>query len=293
MKELFKTTIFRKNTQIVISQANEIIEEYSAEGYSLTVRQLYYQFVAKALIENTEKSYKRIICIVNNARLSGLIDWDAIEDRTRNLVTQSHWNSPSEIIGACVNQFRLDKWENQETYCEVWIEKDALIGVIERPCLRWDVPYFACKGNNSQSEQYKAGKRIAQKLAEGKDVHIFHLGDHDPKGLDMTRDNRDRLSRFAGQPVNLRRIALNMDQIEEFQPPPNFAKETDSLFKSYKKKYGNECWELDALQPSFIESLVEENITGLLDMDQWEETVGREEKMKNQIRKISETKRKG
>jgi len=96
-----------------ISLANEIIADYKSQGFELTLRQLYYQFVSRDLIPNSQREYKNLGTIINDGRLAGLIDWNAIIDRTRNLVSPSTWNSPKEIVEACASQFRSDKWEDQ------------------------------------------------------------------------------------------------------------------------------------------------------------------------------------
>src|SRR3954471_20656066 len=108
----------------MIAKANEIIATYAAQGYDLTLRQLYYQFVARDLIPNRQSEYKRLGAIINDARLGGLLDWDYIVDRTRNVRSMATWGDPSDIISASARQFRIDKWEHQPTRVEVWIEKD-------------------------------------------------------------------------------------------------------------------------------------------------------------------------
>jgi 3-oxoacyl-[acyl-carrier protein] reductase len=112
---------------------------------------------------------------------------------------------PSGIIRSAAHSYQEDFWCGQDYYVEVWIEKDALLGVVEQPCQEYRVPYFACRGNNSQSEQYKAGRRFDKCRASGKKPIVLHLGDHDPNGLDMTRDNTDRLRMFAREPIEVRR----------------------------------------------------------------------------------------
>ena len=268
MREAFIDKTFSAGSLATIDQANEIIEDYRAQGYLLTLRQLYYQFVSKDLIENTLKSYKRLGAVLNDGRLAGLIDWAAIEDRTRELKTESHWDSPADIILASLRGYRLDKWANQDNYCEVWIEKEALAGVAERICKRLDVPRFACRGYVSQSEQYVAGKRLEELATDqGKKVTIIHLGDHDPSGIDMTRDNLERLAMFSGGAVNVQRIALNMDQIEQYSPPPNPAKLTDSRAVDYISRFGRDSWELDALEPRVLERLIREAVEPLIDSE--------------------------
>jgi hypothetical protein len=283
-KEQFLTKRLRTDTLAIIEQANAIIDTYEAQGYQLTLRQLYYQFVARDLIENTERSYKRLGGIINDGRLAGLIDWDAIEDRTRNLQGISHWRDPSQMINSAYQSFRMDKWANQPNRVEVWVEKDALVGVLERVCNRHDVDYFACRGYVSQSEMYTAAKRIERYLDKNQEVTILHLGDHDPSGIDMTRDIIDRLELFMGG-LDVDRLALNWEQIEVYNPPPNPAKTTDSRFNGYSTEYGDESWELDALEPAVIDDLIEQHILALRDDNLWAEAVAEEKHHRNLLLK--------
>ena len=270
---------FAKSSLRLIEQANEIIGEYAAQGFDLTLRQLYYQFVARGLIPNKQTEYSRLGSIVNDARMAGLIDWNTIVDRTRNLREQPHWDSPAAIVVACAKQFRIDKWARQPVRPEVWIEKDALVGVIEGVCKRYDVPHFSCRGYTSQSEMWRAGQRLLEHGENGQATHIIHLGDHDPSGIDMTRDIEDRLRLFMyieGHETDVTRIALNMEQVEEFEPPPNPAKITDSRARVYIERFGDESWELDALEPTVLAGLIEEQLLSLRDDALWAEAVDEE-----------------
>lgn len=145
---------------VVIDQANEIIAAYAAQGFDLTLRQLYYQFVSRDRIANSDREYKRLGSVINDAQLAGLVDWDAITDRTRNVRAVSHWETPGAIIDSAAYSFRIDKWLLQPYRVEVWIEKDALAGVIERVCTDLDVPYFSCRGYTSQSEMWAAAHNV-------------------------------------------------------------------------------------------------------------------------------------
>jgi hypothetical protein len=276
---------FHDATLKMIERAREICVEYADEGYSLTLRQLYYQFVAKGWLHNNLKAYKRLGSAINDARLAGLLDWDTIEDRTRNLHSPYSYTDIEQIMYGVPDQFAVDMWENQDVRLEVWIEKDALIGVVERPCNSLHVPYFACRGYTSQSEQWRAGKRFLGHLNDGKRVVLIHLGDHDPSGIDMTRDNRVRLDMFTEyEGLEVRRIALNMDQIEEHRPPPNYAKMTDSRAKGYVADYGEHSWELDALKPQIIDGLVRSTIDEYRDDEKWEEMSAYEEDTQDKLR---------
>jgi hypothetical protein len=246
----------------LISLCNGIIDEYTAQGFRLTLRQLYYQLVARDKLANRQTEYKRLGSVVNDGRLAGLIDWLAIEDRTRNLRQLPHWEDPAKLIQICSEQFRTDVWADQKHRIEVWIEKDALLGVIEGVCEELDVPFFSCRGYTSQSEMWSAAMRLYRYVKAGQTPVILHFGDHDPSGKDMTRDIRERLELFMGG-VEIKRLALNMDQVERYSPPPNPAKTTDSRYAGYIAEFGEDSWELDALEPAVIADLIRKAVESL------------------------------
>lgn len=288
-KEAFIQKNFTDAHLAIIRQANAIIADYQAQGFTLTLRQLYYQFVARALIPNKQTEYKRLGSIINDARLAGKLDWDAIEDRVRTLEEPKVWESPDQILRVVADQYQEDPWRNQKWAPEVWIEKDALVGVIEPVCERNRVAYLACRGYTSQSIAYQAGKRHAATARDtGRKPIVFHLGDHDPSGLDMTRDNDERVSMFARFGVRFVRLALNMEQIEQYGPPPNPAKETDARFTGYQAEFGDESWELDALEPTVIDALIQEALDGLKDQKKWAADMAGEEERKAALEAVSE-----
>lgn len=282
----YQETNFHKRSLQIIVVANKICDEYMADGYTLTLRQLYYQFVARGFIENSIKSYNNLGNVISDARLAGLLDWDAIEDRTRNLSALQTWNSPREILEQDARVFKYDFWDEQPVYIEVWVEKEALVGVIERAAYKWRCPYFACRGYSSQSEQWRAGVRFKNMC---KPVKIIHLGDHDPSGIDMTRDNIDRLLMFSeDSDVEVTRIALNMPQVERYNPPPNPAKFQDPRAADYIRKFGSESWELDALDPHVIDDLISREIEQYIDQEIWNETKEREGRAKAKLKELAE-----
>ncbi|MHC3474670.1 hypothetical protein ACYF6T_39085 [Streptomyces sp. 7R007] len=255
--------------QRLIDMADQICREYATQGFDLTLRQLYYQFVARDVIANKQTEYKRLGGIINDARLAGLLDWNYIVDRTRNLRSLPHWDTPHSVIRAAASGYRTHRWADQPHRVEVWIEKDALVGVITGVCQRHDVDYFSCRGYTSQSELWGAAQRMLRYQQDGQKPVIIHLGDHDPSGVDMTRDIRERLALF-GADVEVRRIALNMEQVREYDPPPNPAKLTDSRAPGYIREYGRSSWELDALEPTLLDRLIEEEIWAWRDLDLWD-----------------------
>ncbi len=199
-----------------------------------------------------------------------------------------HWTTPQQIINAVADQFRIDKWLTQPNYIEVWIEKDALLNIMEKVCNELDIPYFSCRGYTSQSEMWAAGIRLQKMNSKGKTPIILHFGDHDPSGIDMTRDIQERLSMFAKNDIEVKRVALNMDQIIDLNAPPNPAKITDSRAKNYIRQFGNESWELDAIEPPQMAQLVRDEIGIYLDADSWDVAQAKEDSYKENLQLTAE-----
>jgi hypothetical protein len=278
---------FTKSSLEVIETASQIIGDYADQGLTLTLRQLYYRFVAAAAIENTERSYKRIGSIINDARLAGMLSWDAIEDRGRALITPSHWTSPQSVMRAAAQSYALDRWAGQDYRVEVWVEKQALEAVVGQAACKRDCAYYSCKGYTSQSEMWRAAERFRQYNDDGQQPVVIHLGDHDPSGIDMTRDITDRINDVFGVDVEVNRIALNYDQIERYSPPPNPAKMSDSRFESYRKLHGSESWELDALEPRLLDQLIVQTIDQYLDCELYDAVVEREREEKRLLNQVA------
>jgi len=276
----------RKFGLVQISKINEIISDYHRQGYDLSLRQVYYQLVSRNIIENSEKSYKNLGNLINNGRLAGLIDWDAIVDRHRVIRAYDHWEDKGDFIDAAAGSYRIDLWEDQPCYLEVWVEKDALSGIVEHAARPYDITCFTCKGYSSATAIWGAAQRFRQ--YSDKRCIILYLGDHDPSGIDMTRDIIDRLALF-GADVEVKRIALNMEQIDQYNPPPNPAKITDTRAEGYIQKYGVNSWELDALEPSVLDALITDNIEIYLDQELFQVSVEWQESERRAIRDIGKT----
>jgi len=345
---------FNDEKLYAIAQVNRICERYAQQGYDVTLRQVYYRFVAMDLFpdsrkyvwtgrrwqahpagtKNAEPNYKWLGEVINDGRMAGLIDWDYIIDRTRNLRYLTHFNSPEDALSKTADRYYRNLWEDQPEYVEVWVEKDALVGIVNQAATALDTPFFSCRGYTSQSEMWGAAQRIGKQLMKGRNVTLLHLGDHDPSGIDMTRDIRDRLTTFIRRDqvntlsatawkaveaagINVRtlnelqgefrdkvfdnmrkaedswgeltvdRIALNMDQIEEHEPPPNPAKLTDPRAQGYIEEYGDESWELDALPPEVLDALIQSQIADHIDDDRWQAAEARQESQKALIEALA------
>lgn len=290
-RERFEDRKFQQKSLDLVETVNSILDEYAAQGFTLSLRQLYYQLVARDYIENTIKSYKRIGTIVSDARLAGLIDWDMIEDRARETILPASWDSPADIVRAAARQFRLDRWQGQTNYVEVMVEKDALSGILRPVCRDLHVRFTANKGYSSSSAMYEAGKRILEAARAGKTPYLLYLGDHDPSGIDMTRDIGDRLQLFSHDrilPTQIDRLALNIDQVQKWNPPENPAKETDSRYGAYLVNFGRSSWELDAVEPATLAGLVRDAVTELIDLKQWREIEEEEKAMRAELESFAD-----
>lgn len=277
----FESKNFTDKSLEMIEKIDDVLKDYNAQGYVITLRQLYYRLFSSGVIKvNSEREYKKLIHVVNNARIAGLLPWDMIEDTAREYNSVYSNEDRAEAVRGVEQFYQVDMWARQDYYVEVWVEKSALGNVIERACEPYRVPHMSCRGYLSASQSWRAGERFEDQLAPGSRTDhertgvLIYLGDHDPSGIDMTRDNERRLLMFSNQSnIKVRRIALNMNQVRQYNPIPNPTKQTDSRTESYNRLYGQDCWELDALEPAVIEALIVKEIQSLIDYDRWNDAL--------------------
>jgi len=323
MKIAFEKKRFRPETLEVIDLLNELLEEYDRDGYQVTARQLYYQLVAGDLFPenrkwawtgskwvkdpggtiNAQPNYDWIAKIINDGRMAGLIDWDLIVDLGRRTVREPSWDNPRDAVQAAHQWFRIDPWEFQPIHVEVMCEKQALEGVLGPASKKWGLPFSSNKGYSSASFMFEKGKELREKFHdEHKQVFLLYFGDHDPSGLDMDRDIEHRLEMFMGPGLDnddmddfdseiiLSRCALTKDQIHEFRPPPNPAKVTDSRAAAYIQQHGRVSWELDALKPSQLVSVLDNYVEAALDRfgirENWDAALDMQRRMKAELEGI-------
>ncbi|MFA5375872.1 MAG: hypothetical protein WC455_09035 [Dehalococcoidia bacterium] len=279
--------------QSLLMAINDIIDDYHNQGYKLSLRQLFYQLVVREVIPNQQAEYSKLSTILTKGRMAGVVDWEAIEDRLREPFRHGAWESPREIINACANQYRRDRMENQSVYLETWVEKDALSAVLRRAVEPYGCRLMVNRGYSSTTAMHDAFKRFIEPWEQGQAVKILYLGDHDPSGMDMVRDISARIETFVrgSTEVNesratfeIERLALTMDQIEEYSPPPNPAKVTDPRAEAYIAEFGPVSWEVDALPPDVLNSLVEHGIQRMIDLDAFDASL-EQERQERQILK--------
>jgi hypothetical protein len=222
-----------------------------------------------------------------------LIDWNAIEDRTRNLRGEDYDSGdPDTWLASVYEGFSKARWVNQPYAIEVWVEKDALIDVVERAARPLAVSYFACRGYTSQSELWGAAMRMVRYARDGKQTVILHLGDHDPSGIDMTRDIEDRMRLFCR--ASRRRRAGNPAAGAEHgsgapvRPAAQPGQADRQPRHRLHAKFGDESWELDALEPQVLADLITANITPLIDYDLWNEVADVEDAGRQRLKMVAD-----
>lgn len=282
--EYFRGRNFNSEALVRIAQCNKIIRSYMNQGLRLTLRQLYYQLVSANVIPNVERSYKNLSTLVSDARLAGLMDWDAIEDRVRQPKAAGEYKDLAHLADTAIKAYRLPRWKGQDYYVELWCEKDALAGVLWPLAHEFHITMMVNRGYSSQSAMYESAKRIAARAVAPTLPFILYLGDHDPSGEDMVRDINHRLLMF-NVIVHVKKIALTREQIREYNPPPNPAKITDPRAREYIAKHGDSSWEVDALPPAVLQTIIRDELDEYVDVDLMKKVTDQEDKDKKRLRK--------
>ena len=286
MKERFRNKLhLGKKNLVKLEIVNDIIEEYLEQGYKLTLRQLYYQLVSRDIIPNRVQEYAKLSTLLVKGRMAGVVDWDAIEDRIRVPYLPYWVHGIDDAIEDTINAYRLDRQKNQNVYIEIWVEKDALSGVLKRVTNHYHINLMVNRGYSSCTAMYDAYKRFDRQVTGGKEPHIFYLGDHDPSGLDMIRDVKDRVSEF-GVDIEVTPLALTSEQIRQYNPPPNPAKITDPRANWYISRFGNKSWEVDALTPNVLHQIIKDNVENIIDVNLFNKIVKQESQDKIELENI-------
>lgn len=286
MKEAFRDWRPKADTAIYLEKVIEVIDSYAERGFRLTLRQLYYQLVTKGIIPNQKREYAKLSDVLTRARMAGLVDWDAIEDRIRGPRKHAEWDNIKDLVESACNSYRLSRWSDQRYYIELWTEKDAIAGILKPMTDKYHITLCVNRGYSSATAMYDAAKRMIAAEREGKEVVLLYLGDHDPSGLDMDRDIQDRLAEF-GATFEYTRIGLTWDQVQKYEPPPNPAKFSDPRAVGYIERYGEYSWEVDALPPEVLQQLVESAISKRLVVKSYNKWISKEEKDRKKLRKLT------
>jgi hypothetical protein len=226
------------------------------DDHPMTVRQVFYRMVANGAIDKTEAEYKTTITrLLGDLRLSGVIPFDWLADNTRWMRKPHSHSSLEAALHYTAQTYRRSLWDNQNAYVEVWLEKDALAGVLYAETEPWDVPLMVTRGYPSLSFVHTAALSLRE---VEKPAFIYYFGDWDPSGKDISRNLETRLRQFApNSDITFQRVAVNENQIAELALPTRPTKKTDSRSKTF----AGDSVELDAIPPSTLRRMVEGCIT--------------------------------
>jgi Protein of unknown function C-terminus (DUF2399). len=274
-----KESTMQKNSKQLLGQVQEVIESYD---FALTLRQIYYQLVAKQVIPNQQKYYMKLsrLCVIG--RDEGILREDAFADRLRQVDKPDSYIDLSDYMEVVKGAYRKDLWANQDSYIEIWTEKDALRSVLTQITYAYDVNLMVVRGQVSRTAIYESYERFSEKV--DKYCLLFYAGDFDPSGLSIYNSLVDRIKNYgvAGEYINFERIALTPEQIEDYDLPSDPGKRTDPNYKSFVAEYGDNVVELDSLPPEVLRATVKECIEQRIDFAKLE--LVQETELKEQAR---------
>lgn len=250
----------------------------------MTLRQLYYRFVALDVLENKESQYNYLGEAIKEARIDGEIPWGWVEDRTRSagagdhdeVEPRDHFEERLSWLKNADGSYNRPRWEGQDRYVEVWVEKEALAGVFEAVARDLKVVSFPNRGYTSVTLLKQAADRIEDNASGGSTPRILYFGDFDPSGQDIERNIRDKLNDVFGVSVIVERVALTREQIDERKLPPQPAKRSDSRYEDFVQEHGDMAVELDALPPEDLRSMVRRAVEKHFDEDQRQEVLAKQ-----------------
>lgn len=268
----------------------------------MTVRQLFYALVINGIIEKTEAEYKQLVCrLTKDLRLSGELPWEWLVDNTRWMHKPRTYAGLHDLLAQGARSYRRALWDpaTNSNYCEIWLEKDALTGVLYDVTSEFDVPLMPCRGYPSLSFLRQGAESIAQEImARGGEggwgtAHIYYFGDYDPTGVDISRNIEVRLRQFVfeilanaygedseewvyhavARHLLFARVAVNQDQIASMGLPTRPTKRSDPRAAAH----GDESVELDAILPDQLRQMVRECLERHVDPVQLEDLARTEE----------------
>ena len=252
------------------------------EFQPMTVRQVFYQLVTRGVIDKTEAEYKTTVCrLLVQMRRDGELPFHWIADNTRWQRKPRTYGSLQSMLDNCHQTYRRALWDDQNAYVEVWLEKEALAGVLVAVTEKWDVPLMVTRGYPSVSFLHSAGSAIAE---EERPVFIYYFGDRDPSGVDIDRFVEKELRSHAPDcDLNFERIAVLPEQIELFGLQTRPTKKTDSRSRNFE----GDSVEVDAIAPDQLRQLCADCITQHIDEDQYHRTQVVEQSERDTLRTLA------
>jgi hypothetical protein len=273
----------RRRTKAAVQAIRDAIFGIVEEYQPMTVRQVFYQLVTRGVIAKTEAEYKTTVCrLLVQMRREGILPFHWIADNTRWQRKPRTYGSLQAMLDSCQATYRRALWDNQDAYVEIWLEKEALAGVLVDVTARWDVPLMVTRGYPSVSFLHSAGQAIAD---ETREVYVYYFGDRDPSGLDIDRFVERELRDYAPDcDLTFQRVAVLEQQIDLYGLQTRPTKKSDSRSRTFK----GESVEVDAIAPDELRVICERCIIRHIDQDQLLRTRAVEEAERETLATIAE-----
>ena len=251
----------RKSLDLIDAMA-----EIAETAQPITGRGIGYKLFTANLIPSMARSeMARVYRLLRQAREEGIIPWDWIVDETRRLERKPSWSNPAEFADCASRQYRRDFWEQQPLQCQVWSEKGTVRGVVAPVLNKLGVGFMPVGGFSATKAH-----DLAWNTDQDRDLIVIYIGDYDPSGMFMSeRDLPNRMEKYEGDHVEIRRVALVEDQLDGLPSFPASDKSDDTRYPWFVENYGDECWELDALDPNVLRGLLSMEIKSLIEPTAW------------------------
>lgn len=270
----------QKKSLMLIEQVQKIIDSYN---FSLTIRQIYYQLVAKQVFSNIQANYRKLSRVCVAGRNEGILPEEGFADRLRAVDKPGAWLDLNEFMQTVKRSYNKDKWQNQPKYLEIWTEKDALRSVLTEITYQYDVSLMVARGQLSRTALYEASERYKSKA--DKECYLYYCGDFDPSGLSIYNSIKERLEKF-GVFINYKRIALDQEQIEKYKLPSDPGKRSDPNYEKFVNLYGDMVVELDSLPPNILRDIIKNCITKNIDSGLLAQVQKKETEEKDKLNKF-------
>lgn len=261
------TTKQRRRTKAEIGRIREAIIEVLEIEKPMTCRQVFYQLVSRGAIAKTEAEYQRtVIRLLVEMRRSEEVPWGWISDQTRWIRRPKMHNSLSELLNETATLYRRNLWRDQNCHVEIWLEKDALAGVLVDATFEFGVPLMVSRGYASLSYLQATAEFLASEHCD-KPCYLYHFGDHDPSGLGIGEHIEKQLREFAPEvEIHFEKAAVTPEQIEEWQLPTRPTKRTDTRARGFE----GDSVDVDAIPPNKLRALCRGCIAQHIDPDAWD-----------------------
>ena len=244
----------------------------------MTVRQVFYQATVRGVVPKTEKGYQLVVADLCRLRESGILPYECLVDNTRWAIRPQTFTGVADALNSAAKHYRKSLWHDADCQVQIWIEKDALTGVVSGVTSKYDVPLRAARGYSSKSFTYDAAMDLGQYDVP---IYVYHFGDYDPSGVNAAEKIDETLRELAPDAdIHFERIAVTEDQIDLWNLPTRPTKQTDSR----ARRFGSDVSvELDAIEPELLRRLVERVIRRHITDRRYHELMKQEAAEKRQI----------